>query len=259
MYRKIALSTLVSLFLLLLAVIAFAQTENPRPVSEDGFWSDETGTIHFLGTDTYLWTYNRNADCSELYRSAILKWDLNDITSSETVGEVKIVLHNITFVDGIEDGDTVFGLFEAPDNWSESDSVLAFNPPNPATTTPLATVTLPATLQSGDNVTFTATGTGDPLVQYIQQQIQTDKVVSLWAQFAANCGDNTSNPNGSRLHWDAREAGTTYLSLWDTNAVNLTEMASQDQEINWMLITGLILLTAIVVAGISYGARRLNL
>jgi hypothetical protein len=257
MYRKMMVFALAGILLLLLGAIVFAQTENVRPVTEDGYWSRVVNPEAFFGTETYLWTRSDDDNCSPPKRSVLLKWDLHDITNDKIVGDVKIVLHHIIYVDGHTDGDTVFGFFEAPDNWSESDTSLPFSPPDPTTTPALASMTLPTTLQAGDDLTFTVSGSSDPLVQYVQQQIQGDKVVSLWAQYVSGCGNGGSGM--SRLHWDSREAGTTTMSLWTPNAVTLTEMSSQRQEVNWTLLAGVILLISAMVVGISYSARRLNL
>ncbi len=251
MKRKTLIATSI-VFVLLLAVVSIAIAQNVRTVNQDTYWKFNDPTDQVNGGAANIQVEGSEAACG-VTRAGLLKWDVSDIPDGSTVGNATITLHGVTFNVGA-DGATL-GLFEAPDNWDESTAQgsLPSPPDPPSTAAPLATVDGPfPASSSGGDITFTASGTNDPLIQYIQTQVDGDNLVSFWVEFTTNC------PGGGTalLAWNSRESGTSYMELSTPTSVGLATFSAGDPSVNWSLIAGLFALVAVVVVGIGYGVRR---
>jgi len=249
MNRKVVLLIGTSLLLVLLLVtVAAAQTSNPREVTYDTFWDINADATAVNGAASIVDAQGSESACT-LTRAGLLQWDVSDISTSATIGQVKVTLHTIRSSTGTVDS-TKLALFGAPDNWDESTTQGNLPTPPPITDTPLAEVTGPYTV--GGDVVFDVTGTSEALVQYVQDQVSNDQKISLWVEITSDC------PTGgvARVAWNSRESGTSFIELYDTNAVTLSTFSANDGQPNWPLIAGLLALVAVAVAGATYVLRR---
>ena len=254
MNRKAVLLIGTSLLIVLLLVtVAVAQNSNPREVNADTFWDVNADATAVNGAATIVDAQGSGSECT-LTRAGLLKWDVSDIPTSANVGRVKVTLHTVRSSTGSSDT-TKLALFGAPDNWDETTQQGNLPTPPPITDTPLAEITGPYTV--GGDVVFNVQGTSEALVQYAQDQISdaNDQTISLWVEITSGC------PTGgvARVAWNSRESGTSFLELYDTNAVTLSSLSVNDSNTtNWPLLTGLFALAAVVVVGIGYGVRHFN-
>jgi len=252
MKRKTLTVTLVIL-VLLMAVVSIAIAQNVRTVNADTYWRFSDPSTQVNGSATTVQAEGGETACN-VTRAGLLKWDVSDIADTATVGNATIVLHGVT--NNVNADGATLGLFEAPDNWDETTTQgnLPGPPDPPSTATPLATVTGPfPASSSGGNIIFSASGTSDPLIQYIQSQVAGDNTVSFWVEFVSDC------PGGGTalLAWNSREAGTSTMELSTPTSVTLSTFSASDSNtVNWTLILGLFALAAVVVVGVGYGVRR---
>jgi len=241
---------LVALLILAVVVSFTAEAANPRPVTEDTYWDKLADAAAVNGGSFNVFAEGSESACN-LSKVGLLKWDVSDISDSTTVGSVTIRLENLKSITGTDDT-SVISLYEAPDLWDESTSQGQLpNPPdhNNTTATVLATATGPFTL--GGNVVFQGSGSSDPLVQYVQDQITGDNLVSFWVEITDGC------PGGGtgRIVWSSREDGTAYMELSTPTAIAISDF-SANGSVNWSLIAGLVALAAVVILGVGYGVRR---
>jgi hypothetical protein len=250
MNRKVVLLIGTSLLLVLLLVtVAAAQTSNPREVTYDTFWDINADATAVNGAASIVDAQGSESACT-LTRAGLLQWDVSDISTSATIGQVKVTLHTIRSSTGTVDS-TKLALFGAPDNWDDTTTQGALPTPPASSTTPLATINGPFT--NGVDIVFQVTGSSDPLIQYFQSQATGDNIASIWVEFTEGC------PGGGTalVAWDSKEAGNpATLDLSDTNAVTLSTFSANDGQPNWPLIAGLLALVAVVVAGTTYVLRR---
>ena len=107
----------------------------------------------------------------------------------------------------------------------------------------------------GNKLTWGGSDSG--LMNYIQTQINTDKVVTLAMSFSANC-----NSNNSQMNFFSQEysVDTTFRPVLDikatTTAVTLSTFRPADPTVNWPLIVGLGALAAVAIGGLTVTRRR---
>jgi len=247
MKRKTMFAIFLSL-LIVLVLISVAVAQNVRPVNQDTYWHGTFPSDQTHGSDNFVAAEGGQASC-DVTRAGLLKWDVSDIDDTTTVGNAIISLH--TTSNSLQTDGTTLALFAAPDNWDETTTQGNLpTPPDPAST-PLATVNGP--FANGTDIVFQASGTGDPLIQYIQGEITGDNTVSFWVEFSSGC------PGGGTalIAWNSREAGTSTMELSSPTSVSLSVLSANDSNtVNWPLIAGLFALAAVVVIGIGYGVRR---
>lgn len=249
MKRKASFILVVALVLTLF-LITIVAAQNVRNVNADTTWDANADSTAVKGSDTNVVAEGSSSSCA-VTRAGLLQWDVSDIADTDTVGNVTITLHQINFNVGSIDT-TKLGLFEAPDNWNETTNQGGLpTPPDHAAVTPLAEVTGPFNV-NGDAV-FQASGTNDPLIQYIQNQITGDNVVSFWVEVTDGCPTGVGT---ALVAWNSREAGTSTMELSTPTSVGLATFSANVSSVNWPLIAGLFALVAVVVVGIGYGVRR---
>ena len=248
MNRK-TLILLVSLLVLLIsATVVIAQ--NVRDVNQDTFWWGTEPATAVHGSDANVIAEGSESACN-VVRGGLLKWDLSDIADTATVGNVTISLNQVNFSFD-QDGVVTLGLFAAPDNWDETTQQGDLPTPPLPTDTPLATVNGPFAVNS--NIVFSASGTNDPLVQYVQGEIQGDNFASFWVIFTSGCDAGGT----SLVAWNSRESGTSTMELSTPNSVTLATFSADGAAStpNWPAIAGLFALGAAVLVGLGYGVRR---
>ena len=248
MKQKKLTSVLVILVLLLtLTSIAFAQ--NVRSVNADTYWNinADSGTVNGGGNN--IVAEGTGSGCT-ITRAGLLQWDVSDVDDTATVGNATITLHQINFNTG-STASSKLALFGTDDTWDDSTAQSGLpQPPDFNSTTPLAEATGPFDVNS--DVVFTATGTSDPLIQYIQNQVTGDNKVSFYVEITAGCPLGGS----ALVAWNSKEAGTSTMELSTPTSVGLATFSAGDPSVNWSLIAGLFALVAVVVVGIGYGVRR---
>ncbi len=247
MNQKKITFTIVLVVLLLITTVAIAQ--NVRPVNQDTFWWGTAAADEVHGSDQNVVAEGSESACN-VARAGLLKWDLSDVDDAATVGNVTISLNNVTFYFDADDVLTL-ALFGAPDNWDESTAQSNLPVPPSPSDTPLATVTGPFPV--GSNIVFSASGTNDPLVQYVQGEIQGDNFASFWVMFTSDCDAGGT----SLVAWDSRESGTSTMELSTPTSITLATFSANDSNsMNWPMIAGLFALGAAVLVGLGYGLRR---
>jgi len=240
---------LVVFSLLIILLVAAVNAANVRTVTADTFWDVNASGTTVNGSSSIVDAQGSESSCNRV-RVGLLQWDVSDIPTSETVEHVKVTLHTIRSSTGT-DSNTKLALFAAPDNWDESTQQSDLPTPPSDGDTPLMEVSGPYAV-NGD-VVFDAQGSSDALVSYVQNQVAGDRTVSFWVKITSGCPSGGS----ARVAWNSRESGTSYLELYDANAVTISRFSSNNNY-TWPVIAGIVALALAAVAGIGYGARRFN-
>ena len=246
MNRHTIISIIVFLLIgLLLTTVVLAAA---RDVTQDTIWQGNAAPTTINGSTNPLVVEGGQAGCDPT-QVPLLKWNLSDIPSGSIVGGATLTIPNVNVA--LNTANATLSIFEAPDTWDETTPQSGLpTPPAPGST---ALATLPAgSVVQGQPIVFIASGANDPLIKYIQTQIDGDDTASFWVEFGSGC------PNGGTaiFSFNSREGGTATLKLTSSTSVGLATFSANDSSMNWPMIAGLFALAAVVVVGIGYGVRR---
>jgi len=248
-------------------------TANYTAVADTSWSSDPTET---WGDSCCIHAQVKDApDCdisrASYARAGLIKWDVSGF-AGETISKVEIEIPRFIHTTHVHWASTRLGVWpEVNAHWGETTpSGELPHPPNPVLNPPLQKRALPTDFTP---VVYTFSGWNDPVVQFIQQQVDGDGFASFWFLLVDDCtaveqdASLTDTPQQSafvRSDWrgavgtDALPAASAKFRVWDINAVTFSKADVKSQEVNWLSLVGLVFLLGAVVAGVSYGAHRLN-